>query len=101
MLQHELIKKKKKEEKIRRSATWFVLFQSEGGSEKEQSESSTSQTLDLGFPDDDDEPNNPEGTVDILLCSLLVKYACIEIQFIAYFFFVLYDAKSIKQIATV
>jgi len=28
---------------------------------KEQSESSTSQNLDLGFPEDDDEPNNPEG----------------------------------------
>ena len=43
-----------------------LYFQSEGGSggggsEKEQSESSTSQNLDLGFPDDDDEPNNPEG----------------------------------------
>ena len=43
-----------------------LYFQSEGGSggggsDKEQSESSTSQNLDLGFPDDDDEPNNPEG----------------------------------------
>ncbi|XP_052770286.1 kinesin light chain-like isoform X7 [Mya arenaria] len=27
---------------------------------KDQSESSTSQNLDLGFPEDDDEPNNPE-----------------------------------------
>ena len=42
---------------------FFLCFQSEGGvSEKEQSDSSTSQNLDLGFPDDDDEPNNPEGT---------------------------------------
>ena len=49
----------------------FLCFQSEGGgSEKEQSESSTSQNLDLGFPDDDDEPNNPEGIVgNIFFCT--------------------------------
>ena len=41
----------------------LLWLQSEGGSEKEQTESSTSQNLDLGFPDDDDEPNNPEGKV--------------------------------------
>ncbi|KAL3872954.1 hypothetical protein ACJMK2_036123 [Sinanodonta woodiana] len=34
--------------------------ESQGSTEEKETPDSTSQTLDLGFPDDDDEPNNPE-----------------------------------------